>query len=87
MPEYEYKGLPLTPTVAREHILECLHQHSIPVRRRDIVKYVEQQHQTHGGELGRDAVGSVSPLRTDSLPFVSKIYWPENADDATMDAP
>jgi hypothetical protein len=28
-----------------------------------------------------------SPLRTDSLPFVSKIYWPENADDAIMDAP
>jgi len=29
----------------------------------------------------------VSPLRTDSLPFVSKSYWPENADDAIMDAP
>jgi hypothetical protein len=28
-----------------------------------------------------------SPLRTDSLPLVSKIYWPENADDAIMDAP
>jgi len=29
----------------------------------------------------------VSPLRTDSLPFVSKIYWPENADDAIMNVP
>src|SRR6516162_2296489 len=29
----------------------------------------------------------LSPLRTDSLPFVSKLYWPENADDAIMDAP
>ena len=29
----------------------------------------------------------VSPLRTDSLPLVSKIYWPQNADDAIMDAP
>ena len=29
----------------------------------------------------------LSPLRTDSLPLVSKIYWPENADDAIMDAP
>ena len=29
----------------------------------------------------------LSPLRTDSLPVVSKIYWPENADDAIMDAP
>ena len=28
-----------------------------------------------------------SPLRTDSLPLVSKIYWPQNADDAIMDAP
>jgi hypothetical protein len=32
-------------------------------------------------------VKKISPLRTDSLPFVSKIYWPENADDAIMDAP
>ena len=30
---------------------------------------------------------SISPLRTDSLPLVSKIYWPENADDAIMNAP
>ena len=29
----------------------------------------------------------LSPLRTDSLPFVSKMYWPENADDAIMDVP
>jgi exodeoxyribonuclease V alpha subunit len=29
----------------------------------------------------------ISPLRTDSLPLVSKIYWPENADDAIMNAP
>src|SRR6516164_8590288 len=29
----------------------------------------------------------LSPLRTDSLPLVSKIYWPQNADDAIMDAP
>jgi hypothetical protein len=28
----------------------------------------------------------VSPLRTDSLPLVSKMYWPGNADDAIMDA-
>jgi hypothetical protein len=33
------------------------------------------------------AVWGLSPLRTDSLPLVSKIYWPENADDAIMDAP
>jgi hypothetical protein len=30
---------------------------------------------------------AVSPLRTDSLPLVSKIYWPQNADDAIMDVP
>ena len=30
-------------------------------------------------------VERLSPLRTDSLPFVSKIYWPKNADDAIMD--
>ena len=33
------------------------------------------------------AIDLFSPLRTDSLPFVSKIYWPKNADDAIMDAP
>jgi hypothetical protein len=39
--------------------------------------------------IGRVDLGPVvfSPLRTDSLPLVSKIYWPENADDAIMDAP
>ena len=59
MPEYEYKGIPLTPTVASGHILEYLHQHSTPVRRREIIKYVEQQHQSLGGKIGRDATGSV----------------------------
>jgi len=34
-----------------------------------------------------DRKGLLSPLRTDSLPLVSKIYWPQNADDAIMDAP
>jgi putative transposase len=29
----------------------------------------------------------ISPLRTDSLPLVSKIYWRRSADDAIMDAP
>jgi hypothetical protein len=28
-----------------------------------------------------------SPLRTDSLPVVSKIYWLENADDAIIGGP
>src|SRR6516225_453803 len=30
---------------------------------------------------------AVSPLRTDSLPLVSKIYWRESADNAIIDAP
>jgi hypothetical protein len=29
----------------------------------------------------------IRPLRTDSLPLVSKIYWRGSADDAIMDAP
>ena len=29
----------------------------------------------------------LSPLRTDSLPLVSKIYWRESADNAIIDAP
>ena len=29
----------------------------------------------------------LSPLRTDSLPLVSKIYWRQSADDAIMYAP
>jgi len=31
--------------------------------------------------------GLISPLRTDSLPLVSKIYWRQSADDAIMYAP
>ena len=47
--------------------------------------YVEEE----VGAAVRTAIasGTVSPLQTDSLPFVSKIYWPENADDAIMVAP
>ena len=33
------------------------------------------------------AYPEISPLRTDSLPLVSKIYWRQSADDAIMDAP
>jgi len=29
----------------------------------------------------------ISPLRTDSLPLVSKIYWRQSADDAMMYGP
>ena len=46
---------------------------------------VTQQLERMRGELSEYADG-FSPLRTDSLPVVSKIYWPENADDAIMDA-
>jgi predicted nucleotide-binding protein len=59
MPEYEYKGIPSTPTVASGHILEYLHRHSTPVRRREIVKYVEHQHRSSGGTIVRDPFGSV----------------------------
>jgi hypothetical protein len=47
-----------------------------------------RQHAVAGG-LNDAAVmlADLSPLRTDSLPLVSKIYWPQNADDAIMDAP
>ena len=34
-----------------------------------------------------DGDHSLSPLRTDSLPLVSKIYWRESADNAIIDAP
>jgi hypothetical protein len=33
------------------------------------------------------SAGFLSPLRTDSLPLVSKIYWRQSADDAIMYAP
>ena len=38
------------------------------------------------GKNPRDIL-QLSPLRTDSLPVVSKIYWPENADDAIIGGP
>jgi hypothetical protein len=42
---------------------------------------------TTTGSLSVSISSVFSPLRTDSLPLVSKIYWPENADDAIMNAP
>jgi hypothetical protein len=59
MPEYEYKGIPLTPTVASWHILEYLHQQLIPVRRREIAKYVADQHENSGGKVEGDPSISV----------------------------
>jgi aryl-alcohol dehydrogenase-like predicted oxidoreductase len=53
-----------------------------------IVGTIDPAHlQTNLDILDQGPLPTFSPLRTDSLPLVSKIYWPENADDAIMDAP
>jgi predicted nucleotide-binding protein len=59
MPEYEFEGIPLTPAVASRHILEYLRLHSSPVKRREIVRYVADQHQNGGGKIQGDPYVSV----------------------------
>jgi hypothetical protein len=59
MPEYKFEGMVLTPTVARGHILEYLRLRSSPVRRREIVRYVADQHQNGGGKIQGDPNSSV----------------------------
>jgi hypothetical protein len=57
--EYQYKEVPLTPEVAREHILNYLRAHQAPVKRRELVKYAEQQHVNGGGMIKGDPTSSV----------------------------
>jgi hypothetical protein len=60
VPEYPYKNIPLTPTVARYHILKYLSSPSRSVAKRDeLAKYAEEQHQNAGGKSGRNSTGSV----------------------------
>jgi hypothetical protein len=54
MPGYPYKDIPLTPNVARGHILEYLSTRSTPVKRDDIAKYVIDQHRKLGGKIEGD---------------------------------
>ena len=48
-------------------------------------RQISQSDQRRRGRAKRQE--DFSPLRTDSLPLVSKIYWRQSADDAIMYAP
>jgi len=51
---------------------------------------LEATHRVEGGHVEaviRVQRVAISPLRTDSLPLVSKIYWRQSADDAMMYGP
>ena len=58
-PEYAYKGVPLTPTVASMHILDYLRAHPSPVLRRELAKYAADQHLNRGGRVEGDPIASV----------------------------
>lgn len=59
MSEYAYKNIPLTPSVAAELISEFLSQQTLPQKRGDIIKSVEQKHRTQGGALSGDITASI----------------------------
>lgn len=59
VPDYKYRDIPLTPSIAREHILEYLRSHSMPVKRDELVKYATEQHQKLGGRNRGDPTASV----------------------------
>ena len=51
------------------------------------VQLVTWKQSSRDNRLSDALAGCVSPLRTDSLPLVSKIYWRQSANDVIMDAP
>src|SRR5260370_15488187 len=59
MPDYKYKNTPLTPSIAREHILDYLRSHSVPVKRDELVKYAAEQHESLGGKNRGDPTPSI----------------------------
>lgn len=61
MLDYAYSRLPLTPSIAAEHIVEFLSAAARPVRRSDIIDYVEKKHVSAGGWL--DSVNIVSTIK------------------------
>jgi hypothetical protein len=59
VPDYKYKDIPLTPSIAREHLLDYLRSHSVPVKRDELVKYAAEQHERLGGKNRGDPTSSV----------------------------
>jgi hypothetical protein len=59
MAEYQYRGIPLTPTVGRDLVWEYLTQQTGPVKRSDLIKYAEAEHKNRGGTGGGDPTNSV----------------------------
>jgi len=75
MDQYIYKGIPLTPSIAREHILkyERLHLSSAPFKRSELVTYAAEQHQSGGGIIKGDPTGSVKKATlSDGIPHLKK---------------
>src|SRR5689334_250051 len=58
MSDYQYKNLPLTPSVAASGIVEHLSQISRPVKRMDIIRSVEGRHRDLGGLVRGDATSA-----------------------------
>jgi Meiotically up-regulated gene 113 len=49
MSDYRYKNIPLSPSIAAEHVLEFISSQVKPVRRGEIVKFVAERHRSLGG--------------------------------------
>jgi T5orf172 domain len=49
MSDYQYKNIPLTPSIAAELVVEYLSTLSTPVKRVELTRYVAERHQVLGG--------------------------------------
>ncbi len=55
MSDYQYKNIPLTPSIATDHIIEYLSAQQRPVKRADVTRYVAQRHENLGGATVADS--------------------------------
>jgi len=75
------------PGTREKDIDEALPNVLILDGREDLLKLIGDKQNPLARVVHPTFTEHISPLRTDSLPLVSKIYWRENADDAIMDGP
>ena len=75
MSDYQYKNIPLTPSIAADHVIEYLSAQKIPVKRADVTRYVAQRHEALGGTTVTDSENRVK-LALNRLVDEGKIVRP-----------
>jgi T5orf172 domain len=75
MSDYQYKNIPLTPSIAADHLIEYLSAQKIPMKRADVTRYVAQRHEALGGTTVTDSENRVK-LALNRLVDEGKIIRP-----------